>query len=59
MQMHAADGGRVAVKGVLTLARLGVPHFQGAVCASTHNDIALHLRRPYSSSMTDQRSQAL
>jgi hypothetical protein len=59
MQMHAPDGGSVAVERVQALAILRVPHFQGAVGAAADDDGARHLRGPNSANVTHQHSQTL
>lgn len=46
MQMHAPDGGSVAVECVQALARFRIPDFQGAVCAAADDDGARHLWGP-------------
>lgn len=59
MQMHTAHCRRMAVQRVRALSRIGVPDFQCAIGAARYDDIAGHLRRPNTPSVTDQRTKAL
>lgn len=43
VKVHAADGGRVAIKRMYAGTRLSVPHLERAVGAAADNDAARHL----------------
>ena len=58
MDVHASDGGGVAVERVDALARLGVPNFESPIRGAGNDDVLLHLRGPDSARVPDQSAQA-
>lgn len=46
MEVHAADGGRVAGEDLEALAGLGVPDAERAVRGAADDQVAHHLRGP-------------
>jgi len=59
MKMHAADSRRMSIQRKDTLASIGIPHLNSAICWATNDCAAWHLRWPHASGVSNQCPQAL
>jgi hypothetical protein len=59
VQMHAPDGGCVAVQCVNTCSSFAVPDLEGAVRAARDDRVPLHLRRPDAAGVAHKGAKAL
>lgn len=57
--MHAAHRGRMTVQRMRTMTRFRVPNLQSAICAARYDDGSRHLRRPHTTRVPHQSSEAL